>query len=262
MSTNAAGTKADIESKHAMSTKAPDNKHDMSTIGTKTDTESNQDMSAKVSDTKVDLFLDQLQVDVIGIIVVMIGSMWDVSADTGRYLSMNFVVSDAKGPSIRVTLWGGLEDVLIENKTKHVGMCPVVLTSTTTKYYNRVEESLGSSMLDAIADTNTPKLKRVDIEVSNTEDSSDSGKGDIKDKAAHVSDKKIKEAIHSHSLIKDYNAEVSCGSAKGTSKDKGGSHSDKKKQKQTAQTHSSHLRFRKLGAPAMAQHMLCAEFED
>nr|GFA07484.1 hypothetical protein [Tanacetum cinerariifolium] len=124
MSTNAAGTKADIESKHAMSTKAPDNKHDMSTIGTKTDTESNQDMSAK------------LQVDVIGIIVVMIGSMWDVSADTGRYLSMNFVVSDAKGPSIRVTLWGGLEDVLIENKTKHVGMCPVVLTSTTTKYYN------------------------------------------------------------------------------------------------------------------------------
>ncbi|GKB84180.1 replication protein A 70 kDa DNA-binding subunit C-like protein [Tanacetum coccineum] len=42
------------------------------------------------------LFLDQLEVDVTGTIVVMIGRVWDVNAATGRYLSTNFVVSDSK----------------------------------------------------------------------------------------------------------------------------------------------------------------------
>ncbi|GJR90541.1 zinc finger MYM-type protein 1-like protein [Tanacetum coccineum] len=65
-SINEIGTKADIESKQAMSTKALDSKHDMSTAGKKTDIESKQDI------------------------------MWDVNAVTGRYLSTDFVVSDAK----------------------------------------------------------------------------------------------------------------------------------------------------------------------
>ncbi|GKE37158.1 hypothetical protein Tco_1460563 [Tanacetum coccineum] len=42
------------------------------------------------------LFLDQLDVDVSGTIVVMIGRMWDVNAITGRYLSTDFVVSNSK----------------------------------------------------------------------------------------------------------------------------------------------------------------------
>nr|GEV01688.1 putative zinc finger, CCHC-type [Tanacetum cinerariifolium] len=42
------------------------------------------------------LFLDQLDVDVSGPIVVMIGRMWDVSALTRRYLSTDCVVSDSK----------------------------------------------------------------------------------------------------------------------------------------------------------------------
>ncbi|GJV10652.1 ATP-dependent DNA helicase PIF1 [Tanacetum coccineum] len=42
------------------------------------------------------LFLDQLDVDVSGTIMVMIGRMWDVNAITGRYLSTDFVVSDSK----------------------------------------------------------------------------------------------------------------------------------------------------------------------
>ncbi|GKF81709.1 hypothetical protein Tco_0240311, partial [Tanacetum coccineum] len=42
------------------------------------------------------LFLDQLEVDVTGTIVVMIGRVWDVNAVTGRYLSTDFVVSDSK----------------------------------------------------------------------------------------------------------------------------------------------------------------------
>nr|GEV80856.1 hypothetical protein [Tanacetum cinerariifolium] len=52
------------------------------------------------------LFLDQLDVDVSGTIVVMIGCMWDVSAITGRYLSTDFVVSDSKANIIHCTAKG------------------------------------------------------------------------------------------------------------------------------------------------------------
>ncbi|GKE50802.1 zinc finger, CCHC-type containing protein, partial [Tanacetum coccineum] len=61
------------------------------------------DMSSTVADTKADLFLDQLQVDVTGIVVVMIGSKWDVNAVMGCYLSTDIVVSDAKGNAIHCT---------------------------------------------------------------------------------------------------------------------------------------------------------------
>ncbi|GJR06426.1 DNA helicase PIF1, ATP-dependent [Tanacetum coccineum] len=43
---------------------------------------------------------------------------------------------DGVGFSLRVTLWGGVGDSLIENKTAHVGMCAIVLTSMTAKTYN------------------------------------------------------------------------------------------------------------------------------
>ncbi|GKB15197.1 DNA helicase PIF1, ATP-dependent, partial [Tanacetum coccineum] len=46
------------------------------------------------------LYLDQLDVDVTGTIVVMIGRVWDVNAVTRRYLSTDFVVSDLKGNMI------------------------------------------------------------------------------------------------------------------------------------------------------------------
>ncbi|GJZ69203.1 hypothetical protein Tco_0632753 [Tanacetum coccineum] len=39
---------------------------------------------------------EELEVDVTGTIVVMIGRIWDVKAITSRYLSMDFVVSDSK----------------------------------------------------------------------------------------------------------------------------------------------------------------------
>ena len=37
---------------------------------------------------------------------------------------------------MRVTLWGGLGDILIEKKTKHVDLCPVIITSLNAKLYN------------------------------------------------------------------------------------------------------------------------------
>nr|GEW20250.1 DNA helicase PIF1, ATP-dependent [Tanacetum cinerariifolium]GEW24774.1 DNA helicase PIF1, ATP-dependent [Tanacetum cinerariifolium] len=79
----------------------------------------------------------------------MIGKIWDVNAVTGRYLSTDFVVSDSKmqlGHSLRVTLWGGLGDVLVERKTKHVGICAVVLTGMSVKdYNNKLYLSISSS---------------------------------------------------------------------------------------------------------------------
>ncbi|GKC38306.1 54S ribosomal protein L19, mitochondrial [Tanacetum coccineum] len=49
------------------------------------------------------LFLDELKVDGTGSIIVMVGRVWDVNATTGRYLSMDFVVSDSKGNMIHCT---------------------------------------------------------------------------------------------------------------------------------------------------------------
>ncbi|GJX99300.1 DNA helicase PIF1, ATP-dependent [Tanacetum coccineum] len=88
----------EVESKEVMSAKGPPSGGHMS-VGI----EAKQDMSSTVADTKADLFLDQLQVDVTGTIVFMIGRKWDVNAVTGRYLSTDFVVSDAKGNAIHCT---------------------------------------------------------------------------------------------------------------------------------------------------------------
>ena len=51
--------------------------------------------SIHVADHNGDLFLEQLDAGVSGIIVVMICRMWYVNAVSGRYLSTDFVVSDA-----------------------------------------------------------------------------------------------------------------------------------------------------------------------
>ncbi|GJX67769.1 retrovirus-related pol polyprotein from transposon TNT 1-94 [Tanacetum coccineum] len=84
-------------------------------------------MSAQSASSSSVLFLDELQVGVTETIILMLCRIWDVSIVTGCYLSTNLVISDArgniihctaKGQSLRVTLWGGLCDVLIEKKTK------------------------------------------------------------------------------------------------------------------------------------------------
>ncbi|GJW72188.1 reverse transcriptase domain-containing protein [Tanacetum coccineum] len=67
---------------------------------TKSVVERKQDTSDKVSEAISELFLDQLRLDVTGTIIVMVGRMWDVIAVTSRYLSTDFVVSDAKGNMI------------------------------------------------------------------------------------------------------------------------------------------------------------------
>lgn len=56
--------------------------------------------SIHVADHNGDLFLEQLDAGVSGAIVVMICRMWDVNAVSGRYLSTDFVVSDARGKAM------------------------------------------------------------------------------------------------------------------------------------------------------------------
>ncbi|GJY44682.1 reverse transcriptase domain-containing protein [Tanacetum coccineum] len=137
--------------------------------------ERKQDIPDKGAEANSELFLDQLGLDLTGTLIVMLGRMWDVSAVTGRYLSTDFIVSDAKDSdgiesldnkylidvfgymtnvgrtnhlksssknldfhlaNHRVTLWGSLGDVLIEKKTKQTSVCPVILTATCPKKYN------------------------------------------------------------------------------------------------------------------------------
>nr|GFB46807.1 hypothetical protein [Tanacetum cinerariifolium] len=220
---------------------------------------------------KPHLFLDQLEVDVTGTIVVMIGRVLDVNAITERYLSTDFVVYDSKGNMIhctaksnvahnflrlkeggiysvknfavlpnkyefrifkhdmfmlefygetttrkvyadpldylrypfqlmdfdrmelannkyvtnverttytklgsktldfylanqRVTLWGGLGDVLVERKTKHVGICVVVLIAMSAKDYNSKLDLSSSSSTVIYDDDDIPCLQELKIE--------------------------------------------------------------------------------------------------
>nr|GEU79291.1 retrovirus-related Pol polyprotein from transposon TNT 1-94 [Tanacetum cinerariifolium] len=82
--------------------------------------------------------LNELELGVTGTIVVMTCRMWDVYVATGRYLSTDFFVSDTqgnvmhctvkgsiahnllRGQQIKVTLWGGLGDMLIEKRTRYI----------------------------------------------------------------------------------------------------------------------------------------------
>nr|GEV04418.1 hypothetical protein [Tanacetum cinerariifolium] len=189
------------------------------------------------SQPKPHLFMEQLEVDVAGTIVVMIGRVWDVNAIIGRYLSTDFVVSDSKGnkihctaksnvahnflrlkegmiytvknfvvlpnkdelwifkqdmfmfefdgetitrkvsadphgylgypfqgQSLRVTLWGGLGDVLVERKTQHVGTCVVVLIVMSAKDYNNKLYLSSSSSIVIYDDDDIPCLQELKTE--------------------------------------------------------------------------------------------------
>ncbi|GKB44479.1 DNA helicase PIF1, ATP-dependent [Tanacetum coccineum] len=49
---------------------------------------------------------------------------------------LDFYLANQRGQSLRVTLWGGVGDSLIEKKTAHVGICAIVLTLMAAKTYN------------------------------------------------------------------------------------------------------------------------------
>ncbi|GJU10382.1 replication protein A 70 kDa DNA-binding subunit C-like protein [Tanacetum coccineum] len=66
----------------------------------------------------------------------------------GGSKTLEFYLANPKGQSLRVNLWGSVGDLLIEKKTAHPGVCPVVLTSMFAKLYNnRLYLSSSSSTL-------------------------------------------------------------------------------------------------------------------
>ncbi|GJU64347.1 hypothetical protein Tco_1246182 [Tanacetum coccineum] len=100
MSTNDKRPTCDIKTDHVIPNEAADASSeveitsDMPVI--KNVVKRKQDNPDKGSESNSELFLDQLGLDLTGTIIVMLGRMWDVSSVTGRYLSTDFVVSDAK----------------------------------------------------------------------------------------------------------------------------------------------------------------------
>ncbi|GJS48644.1 putative ribonuclease H-like domain-containing protein [Tanacetum coccineum] len=80
-----------------MSAKSGGTKSDSKAVGMaeSSQTKPQKKMSTKSGGTK--------SVDVTGMIVVMIGRVWDVNVVTGRYLSTDFVVSDSRGNMIHCT---------------------------------------------------------------------------------------------------------------------------------------------------------------
>ncbi|GKE13440.1 hypothetical protein Tco_1416991 [Tanacetum coccineum] len=104
MSTNARRPTCDIKTNHLTPNEATDTSSEVKILSdmpvTKSVVERKHDIPDKGSKANSEVFLDQLRMDLNGTIIVMLGGMWDVSAVTGRYLSTDFVVSDAKGNMI------------------------------------------------------------------------------------------------------------------------------------------------------------------
>ncbi|GKC55193.1 ATP-dependent DNA helicase PIF1-like protein [Tanacetum coccineum] len=49
--------------------------------------------------------------------------------------TLDFHLANNRGQSVRVTLWGGLGEMLIEKRNRHVGLYPIVLTAMSVKLY-------------------------------------------------------------------------------------------------------------------------------
>nr|GEX75397.1 hypothetical protein [Tanacetum cinerariifolium] len=104
MSTNAKLSTCDIKTNHVISNEAADASSEVEISSnmpvTKNVVKRKQDKPDKGLESNLELFLDQFGLNLTGNIIVMLSRMWDVSAVIGRYLSIDFVVSDAKGNMI------------------------------------------------------------------------------------------------------------------------------------------------------------------
>nr|GEV80195.1 hypothetical protein [Tanacetum cinerariifolium] len=104
MSTNAKHPTCDIKTDHVIPNEAAYASSEVEISSdmpvTKNVVKRKQDKPDKGSESNSEIVLDQLGLNLTGTIIMMLGRMWDVSAVTGRYLSIDFVVSDAKGNMI------------------------------------------------------------------------------------------------------------------------------------------------------------------
>ncbi|GJW72179.1 zinc finger, CCHC-type containing protein [Tanacetum coccineum] len=105
-----------VSSKKNMSGEAASSKKNMSAEAAS----SKKTMSAQAASSSSVLFLDEPQVGVIETIIVMLCRIWDVSAVTGRYLSTDLVVSDARGNIIHCTARANIAHNFIKLKEEGI----------------------------------------------------------------------------------------------------------------------------------------------
>ncbi|KAL6515395.1 Replication factor A protein 1 [Orobanche minor] len=82
--------------------------------------------------------------------------------------NLDFHLANQSGHSIRVTLWGVLGEVLIEEKTKHIGLCAVILTSVNARHYNNKLYLSSSSSTLILDDDDIPSLKHFKADTSSS----------------------------------------------------------------------------------------------
>ncbi|KAL6524715.1 Replication factor A protein 1 [Orobanche hederae] len=104
-------------------------------------------------------------IDVIGYIM----SVDRIKNHASGKRSLDIRITNQSGQAMKVTLWGGLCDVLIEKKIKHSGICPILITSTVARtYHNKL--SLSSTSSTAIFDDDSiPVIKQYREEQGNIE---------------------------------------------------------------------------------------------
>ncbi|GJS93015.1 reverse transcriptase domain-containing protein [Tanacetum coccineum] len=74
--------------------------------------------------------------------------------------TLDFHLANNRGQSVRVTLWGGLGEMLIEKRTRHVGLYPIVLTAMSVKLYNNRLYLSSTSSTMIVDDEQIPVLKQ------------------------------------------------------------------------------------------------------
>ncbi|GJU47409.1 reverse transcriptase domain-containing protein [Tanacetum coccineum] len=74
--------------------------------------------------------------------------------------TLDFHLANNRGQSVKVTLWGGLGEMLIEKCTRHVGLYPVVLTALSVKLYNNRLYLSSTSSTMIVDDEQIPILKQ------------------------------------------------------------------------------------------------------
>ncbi|GJR74299.1 replication protein A 70 kDa DNA-binding subunit C-like protein [Tanacetum coccineum] len=77
--------------------------------------------------------------------------------------TLDFYLANQRGKSLRVTLWGGVGDSLIETKTAHVGMCTIVLTLMIVKTYNNKLYFSSTSLTVIYDNDDIPSLQELKL---------------------------------------------------------------------------------------------------
>ncbi|GJV08398.1 DNA helicase PIF1, ATP-dependent [Tanacetum coccineum] len=92
----------------------------------------------------------------------------NVQQKTGSKM-LDFHLANSRCQSVRVTLWGSLGELLIEKRTNHVGVYPIVLTRLIVKQYNSQLYLSSTSSTLILDDEEIPEVKHLKADSSGAE---------------------------------------------------------------------------------------------